>query len=88
LENSLWHVQLDPATLAVRVTPANDATVQVSAGVAAHKVSHLIRRGDRIDWQWDDGAWTSARAWINMNCPSRSPRVNPRNWNFFVSPPA
>jgi len=58
LENSLWHVQLDPATLAVCVTPANDATVQVSAGVAAHKVSHLIRRGDRIDWQWDDGAWT------------------------------
>ncbi|WP_065261161.1 glycoside hydrolase [Pseudomonas bananamidigenes] len=58
LENSLWRVQLDPATLAVRVTPAGGETVQASAGIAPHKVSQLSRRDNRIDWQWDDGAWT------------------------------
>lgn len=58
LENSLWRVQLDPATLAVRVTPAGGETVQASAGIAPHKVSQLSRRDNRIDWQWDGGAWT------------------------------
>ncbi|MFJ2537254.1 MULTISPECIES: glycoside hydrolase [unclassified Pseudomonas] len=58
LENSLWQVQIDPATLALRVTPANSATVQASSGGQAHKVSQLVRRGNRLDWQWDDGAWS------------------------------
>ncbi|MFJ2485161.1 glycoside hydrolase [Pseudomonas sp. NPDC087639] len=58
LENSLWRVQIDPATLAVRVTPADSAAVQASTGVDAHKVSQLLRRGNRLDWQWDDGAWS------------------------------
>lgn len=58
LVNPLWRVQLDPATLAVRVTPANDATVQASTGVAAHRVSNLVQRDNRVDWQWDDGAWS------------------------------
>ncbi|WLH35906.1 glycoside hydrolase [Pseudomonas sp. FP2196] len=58
LENSSWRVQIDPATLAVRVTPADSATVQASTGVAAHKVSQLLRRGNRLEWQWDDGAWS------------------------------
>jgi len=57
LENQLWRVQVDPATLAVRVEPAGAPAVQASAGVLRHKVSGLIRRGNRIDWQWDDGRW-------------------------------
>ncbi|CAI8912878.1 Glycoside hydrolase [Pseudomonas sp. IT-347P] len=58
LENPLWRVQLDPATLAVRVTPANSTTVQASTGVAAHRVSNLVQRDNRVDWAWDDGAWS------------------------------
>jgi hypothetical protein len=58
LVNPLWRVQLDPATLAVRVTPANGATVQASTGVAAHRVSNLVQRDNRVDWQWNDGAWS------------------------------
>lgn len=58
LENPLWRVELDPATLAVRATPAYDLPVQPSAGVPEHKVSHLVQTANRIDWQWDDGAWT------------------------------
>ncbi|MDR9753323.1 glycoside hydrolase [Pseudomonas sp. SZMC_28357] len=62
LENPLWRVDLEPATLAIRVTPAQAETVEASAGIAAHQVSHLAQSPDRIDWQWDDGAWTlSAR---------------------------
>lgn len=57
LENQLWRVLVDPATLAVRVEPAGAPAVQVSAGMLRHKVSGLIRRGNRIDWQWDDGRW-------------------------------
>ncbi|KAA0977267.1 glycoside hydrolase [Pseudomonas sp. ANT_J28] len=58
LENPLWRVELDPATLAVRVTPARRLPVQASAGVPVHKVSRLVQTTKRIDWQWDDGAWT------------------------------
>lgn len=57
LENQLWRVQVDPATLAVRVEAAGAAPVQASAGVLRHKVSDMVRRGNRIDWQWDDGRW-------------------------------
>ncbi|MBP5957811.1 hypothetical protein ICA16_19220 [Pseudomonas anatoliensis] len=57
LENPLWRVELDPATLSIRVTPAQVKTLQASAGVAAHKVSHLTTTSTRADWQWDDGAW-------------------------------
>lgn len=58
LENLLWRVELDPQTLALQVTPAQGEPVQASAGVTAHKVSKLVRNGNRIDWQWDDGAWS------------------------------
>ena len=58
LENPLWRIELDPATLAIQVTPAQNPGVQASAGVAAHAVSHLTQTANRIDWQWDNGAWT------------------------------
>ncbi|WP_323161037.1 glycoside hydrolase [Pseudomonas fluorescens] len=58
LENSLWRVQLDPATLAVHITPAGRETVLASTGIAPHKVSQLSKRNNRLDWQWDDGAWS------------------------------
>ncbi|MBW4971642.1 hypothetical protein KZY98_14380, partial [Croceibacter atlanticus] len=41
LENALWRVELDPATLALRVTPAGEAPVQASSGVAAQVVSDM-----------------------------------------------
>lgn len=56
LENPLWRIDLDPATLSIRVTPAQVKTLQASAGVAAHKVSQLTTTSTRADWQWDDGA--------------------------------
>ena len=58
LENNLWRVELDPATLAIRVTPAKKPAVQASTGVTAHRVSGLETAADQADWQWDDGAWT------------------------------
>ena len=57
LENPLWRVEVDPATLTIQVTPAQLPSVQASAGVNAHKVSHLVQTPNRLDWQWDDGAW-------------------------------
>lgn len=57
LENALWRVEIDPATLAIHVTPSQANTVQASAGVAAHGVSGLTQTANRIDWHWDDGAW-------------------------------
>jgi len=58
LENPLWRVELDPATLAIRVTPAQAQSVEASAGAASHNVSQLKQTANRADWQWDDGAWT------------------------------
>ncbi|MFQ6351062.1 glycoside hydrolase [Pseudomonas sp. R11F] len=57
LENSLWRVELDPATLAIRVTPSGQPPVQASSGVAAHAVSQLSHNGQQASWQWDAGAF-------------------------------
>ncbi|WPN53685.1 glycoside hydrolase [Pseudomonas sp. P9_2] len=57
LENALWRVDLDPATLALRVTPAGEAPVQASSGVAAHAVSALQADAAQVSWQWDSGAY-------------------------------
>ncbi|MDQ3203288.1 MAG: hypothetical protein M3Q94_14190, partial [Pseudomonadota bacterium] len=57
LENVLWRVEVDAATLAIRVTPALGTPVQASTGAGARKVDQLKLSENRIDWQWDDGAW-------------------------------
>ncbi|WP_032864030.1 glycoside hydrolase [Pseudomonas canadensis] len=57
LENALWRVELDPATLAIRVTPGGQPTIQASSGVAARAVSQLAHSDQQADWQWDDGAF-------------------------------
>ncbi|WP_426219028.1 glycoside hydrolase [Pseudomonas sp. DWRC2-2] len=57
LENALWRVELDPATLAIRVTPSGQPTIQASTGVAARAVSQLAHSDQQADWQWDDGAF-------------------------------
>lgn len=57
LENTLWRIELDPATLSLRVTPSGQAPVQVSSGVAAHTVSQLQNQPDQASWQWDSGAY-------------------------------
>jgi len=57
LENTQWRIELDPATLALRVTPAGEATVQASSGVAVHAVNALQADAEQVSWQWDDGAY-------------------------------
>ncbi|MGB3122335.1 MAG: glycoside hydrolase [Pseudomonas sp.] len=57
LENPQWRVELDPATLALRVTPAGEPSVQASNGVAAHAVSDLQTSAEQAAWQWDNGAY-------------------------------
>ncbi|MGY2233330.1 glycoside hydrolase [Pseudomonas tolaasii] len=57
LENAVWRVELDPATLALRVTPTGETSVQASSGVAAHAVSELQAGVEQAAWQWDDGAF-------------------------------
>ncbi|WDU62059.1 hypothetical protein LRS56_25350 [Pseudomonas poae] len=57
LENPLWRVELDPATLAVRVTPSGQPAVQASRGVTARAVSQLTHTAQQASWQWDDGAF-------------------------------
>lgn len=57
LENALWRVELDPATLALRVTPAGEAAVQASSGVTAHAVTDVQADAGQATWQWDSGAY-------------------------------
>ena len=52
LENPLWRIELDPATLAIRVTPNGQAPVQASSGVAARAVSELAQDTQQASWQW------------------------------------
>lgn len=57
LENTFWRVELNPATLAIRVQPAGQVAVQASTGGAAHRVSQLQRLPGQLNWQWNEGAW-------------------------------
>mgnify|MGYP003606626615 FL=1 len=57
LENPQWRIELDPANLAVRVTPSGGEPVQASSGVATHKVSQLQQSTQHANWQWDNGAY-------------------------------
>ncbi|MGY2292463.1 glycoside hydrolase [Pseudomonas sp. SDO528_S397] len=57
LENAVWRVELDPATLAIRVTPQGKGAVQASSGVAAHAVDQLVQTARQARWQWDEGAY-------------------------------
>ncbi|MFK3974409.1 glycoside hydrolase [Pseudomonas sp. NPDC087358] len=57
LENDLWRVELDPATLAIQVVPAGQSAVQASRGVSTHRVSRYETDANRLVWQWDEGAW-------------------------------
>ncbi|MBC3300124.1 glycoside hydrolase [Pseudomonas sp. SWRI18] len=58
LENPLWRVEIDPATLALRVTPAGEASVQASSGVPVHTVSNVQGDAEQASWQWDNGAYS------------------------------
>ena len=42
LENPQWRIELDAATLAMRVTPAGREPVQASSGVAICSPAHTI----------------------------------------------
>lgn len=57
LENDFWRVDVDPQTLAVRVSPSGQPALQASSGVKAHRVSELKTSQDYLAWQWDEGAW-------------------------------
>ena len=57
LENARWRVELDPATLALRVTPAGETSVQASTGVVAHAVTDMQADAEQASWQWDNGAY-------------------------------
>ena len=57
LENPQWRVELDPATLAIRVTPNGQPPVQASSGVQARAVSQLSHTDQQASWQWDEGAF-------------------------------
>lgn len=74
LENSLWQVEIDPATLAIRVTPAGQPAVQASAGVDSHRVSALQQTPQQLSWQWDDGAWSLSATWCSPSRPGSRAR--------------
>jgi hypothetical protein len=57
LENDFWRVDIDPQTLAIRVSPAGQSALQASSGVKAHRASELKQTPEHLSWQWDEGAW-------------------------------
>jgi Glycosyl hydrolases related to GH101 family, GH129 len=57
LSNAQWRVRIDPATLAIEVTPIGGVAIQASRGVDRHAVSALKITDSHARWQWDDGAW-------------------------------
>ena len=58
LQNGLWQVELEPATLAIAAKPAGAMARQLSQGAAPHAVSALSQDGQTAQWQWDDGKYS------------------------------
>lgn len=57
LQNAQWRVQIEPATLAIDVTPVGQPGMNVSQGSARHDVSALVRDTAHAQWQWDKGTY-------------------------------
>ncbi len=57
LQNEAWRVELEPATLAIKVEPAGGVKRTLSEGVAPHAVSALEQEAHDALWQWDDGRY-------------------------------
>ena len=57
LQNAQWQVQIEPATLAIDVTPVDQAKVNVSRGAEKHDVSALVSNAAHAQWQWDHGTY-------------------------------
>ncbi|WP_256729774.1 hypothetical protein [Burkholderia pseudomallei] len=57
LNNALWRIELDPASLALQVKPAHGEAVRVSDGSNAYSVSELMQTNARASWQWNGGAY-------------------------------
>ena len=87
LENSQWRVELDAATLAVRVTPAGREPVQAASGVAAHQVSRLKQSKQQANWQWDNGAYRLSATLDQRDLFSPSPHRG-RGAESIRQPPA
>lgn len=55
LQNAQWRVELEPATLALTATPAGQAALPLSSGMAPRPVSGLTSDARAARWQWEDG---------------------------------
>jgi len=82
----MWRVELEPATLAVRVIPAQQLPVQASAGVAAHKVNNLTSTPGRLEWQWDDGAWSLSASLDQRDLSLSITARDPGELSFLAQP--
>ncbi len=55
LENDVWRVEIDPATLALTVLVKGQPTITASRGVGQHAVSDLKQSPQMASWTWDSG---------------------------------
>ncbi len=53
LENDLWRVKIDPATLALTVLVKGQSAVTVSRGVGTHAIGGLSQMPAQASWTWD-----------------------------------
>lgn len=57
LQNAQWKVQIEPATLAIDVAPADQSSMRVSQGAEKHDVSALACDDAHAQWQWNKGTY-------------------------------
>lgn len=57
LSNPNWTVELEPATLAVHITPQGAAPQVASRGGPKRRVSQLRSDASTAQWSWNEGAW-------------------------------
>lgn len=77
LSNAQWSVEVEPATLAVRVTPQGAAPRVASRGGPEHRVSQLQYDASAAQWRWNEGAWqvqvALSGADLQMSVTARAP---------------
>lgn len=55
--NAQWSVEVEPATLAVRIAPQGAAPRVASRGGPEYRVSQLQYDATSAQWSWNEGAW-------------------------------
>lgn len=81
LSNAQWQIRVDPATLAMQVTPAGGDRIVVSQGQkVAQDISGLKHDPQQASWRWPGFQWTMTLRGADLNLSVQADKASTLSW--------